>query len=107
MSGKSQTARRSDREFKDNAVALGRGGPTSTRGARARGITTGSLGRWVQRANAGGAQREPATLAAETPGARAHCAASSQRTISCASSATSQKKALGIWSAEVPPQAPR
>ena len=53
MNEKSQTARRYDREFKENAVALVRGGRPSTSVARDLGITTWSLGRWVQLANTG------------------------------------------------------
>ena len=66
MNEKQQTARRYDREFKENAVALVRGGRTITSVARDLCITTWSLGRWVQVAKAGQAQNEPKTLAAET-----------------------------------------
>ena len=60
------TARRYDREFKENAVALVRGGRTISGVARDLGVTTWSLGRWVQLARTGGGQREPAALAAES-----------------------------------------
>ena len=67
MNAKSQTARRYKHEFEENAVTLVRRGRTITSVARDLGVTARSLGRWVQLANTGGGQREPATLAAETP----------------------------------------
>lgn len=66
MNEKSQTARRYDREFKENAVALVRSGRTISSVARDLGITTWSLGRWVQVAKAGQGQSEPKTLATES-----------------------------------------
>ena len=106
MNEKSQTACRYDREFKENAVALVRGGRTITSVARDLGVTTWSLGRWVQLANTGSAQREPATLAAETPEQR------ELRRLKAENDYLRQqrdilKKALGILSAEVPPHATR
>ena len=66
MNEKSASGRRYDCEFKEDAVALVRAGRTVSSVARDLGVTTWSLGRWVQAANGGQAQREPATLAAET-----------------------------------------
>ena len=60
------TGRRDDREFKQNAVELVRAGRTVSRVARDLGVSTWSLGRWVQAANGGHPQSEPKTLAAES-----------------------------------------
>ena len=106
MNEKSQTARRYDREFKENAVALVRGGRTITSVARDLGITTWSLGRWVQLANAGNGQREPATLTAETPEQR-ELRRLKQENDYLRQQRDILKKALGILSAEVPPHATR
>ena len=106
MNEKSQTARRYDREFKENAVALVRGGRTITSVARDLGITTWSLGRWVQLANLGGKQREPATLAAETPEQR-ELRRLQQENDYLRQQRDILKKALGILSAEMPPHATR
>lgn len=106
MNEKSQTARRYDREFKENAVALVRGGRTITSVARDLGITTWSLGRWVQLANTGGGQREPATLAVETPEQR-ELRRLKQENDYLRQQRDILKKALGILSAEVPPHATR
>ena len=106
MNEKSQTARRYDREFKENAVALVRGGRTITSVARDLGITTWSLGRWVQLANTGNGQREPATLTAETPEQR-ELRRLKQENDYLRQQRDILKKALGILSAEVPPHATR
>ena len=66
MKESNATGRRYDREFKQNAVELVRAGRTVSRVARDLGVSTWSLGRWVQAANGGQAQSEPKTLAAET-----------------------------------------
>ena len=70
MKENSPFGRRYDREFKENAVALVRAGRTVSQVARDLGVTTWSLSRWVQVANGGQTQKQPATLAAETPEAR-------------------------------------
>ena len=106
MNEKSQTARRYDREFKENAVALVRGGRTITSMARDLGITTWSLGRWVQLANTGSGQRESATLSAETPEQR-ELRRLQQENAYLRQQRDILKKALGILSAEVPPPATR
>ena len=100
------TARRYDREFKENAVALVRGGRTITSVARDLGITTWSLGRWVQLANTGGGQRESATLAAESEEQR-EMRRLRQENDYLRQQRDILKKALGILSAEVPPHATR
>ena len=101
-----RTGRRYDREFKNNAVALVRSGRTVTDVARNLGVSKWSLGRWVEQAKAGQTLSEPQTLAAETPEQRELRRlrqeleyVSRQRDI--------LKKALGILSAEVPPNASR
>jgi len=45
-----RSGRRYDREFKNNAVALVRGGRTITEVARDLGVSKWSLGHWVRRA---------------------------------------------------------
>ena len=106
MNEKSQTARRYDREFKENAVALVRGGRTISSVARDLGVTTWSLGRWVQIARTGGGQREPATLAVESEEQR-EMRRLRQEVDHLRQQRDILKKALGILSAEVPPHATR
>jgi putative transposase len=65
-----KSGRRYDREFKENAVALVRGGRSATEVARDLGVSTWSLNRWVALIKAGAAPTEPKTLAAETPDQR-------------------------------------
>ena len=105
MNEKKQMARRYDREFKENAVALVQSGRTISGVARDLGVTTWSLARWVQ-LQAGGGPRDPATRAAEwaEAGVRRRLRQENdhlrqQRDI--------LKKALGILSAEVPAHATR
>ena len=106
MNEKSQTARRYDRESKENAVALVRGGRTITSVARDLGVTTWSLARWVQTAKVGQEQREPKTLAAESEEAR-EMRRLRQEVDYLRQQRDILKKALGILSAEVPPHATR
>ena len=98
--------RRYDREFKENAVALVRGGRTVSQVARDLGVSQWSVGRWGQVAHGGHAQGEPKTLAAETEEQRElrrlrqeNDYRREQRDI--------LKKALGILSAEMPGRATR
>ena len=100
------TARRYDHEFKENAVALVRGGRTITSVARDLGVTTWSLARWVQMAKAGQGQREPKTLAAESEEQR-EMRRLRQEVDYLRQQRDILKKALGILSAEVPPHATR
>ena len=83
-----------------------RSGRTIAEVARDLGVSTWSLGRWIEQAKAGQMLSEPKTLAAETPEQRELRRlrqeleyVSRQRDI--------LKKALGILSAEVPPNASR
>ena len=64
---RNRSGRRYDREFKNNAVALVRGGRTITEVARDLGVSKCSLGHWVRRAEEGQLLSEPKTLALETP----------------------------------------
>ena len=106
MNEKKQMARRYDREFKENAVALVQSGRTISGVARDLGVTTWSLARWVQLAKAGGGQREPATLAAESEEAR-EMRRLRQEVDHLRQQRDILKKALGILSAEVPAHATR
>ena len=64
---RNRSGRRYDREFKNNAVALVRGGRTITEVARDLGVSKWSLGHWVRRAEEGQMLSESKTLALETP----------------------------------------
>lgn len=85
----SKFARRYDREFKQDAVALVTAGRTITEEARSLGVSHWSLTRWVNLSKSGAEHREPGTLAAESSEQR-----EMRRYI--------LKKALGIVSAEMP-----
>jgi transposase-like protein len=63
----SRFARRYDREFKQNAVALIESGRSVTEVARDLGVSHWSLSRWVKDAQSGQNLSEPKTLSAETP----------------------------------------
>ncbi len=97
-------ARRYDREFKFNAVALVQSGRPIPEVARDLGVSIWSLRRWVELNNAGQAAKEPATLQSES---------SEQRELRRLRQQVSYlerqrdilKKALGILSAEMPPNA--
>jgi transposase len=62
----SKFARRYDREFKENAVALVQSGRTVTEVSRDLGLSHWSLNRWLKDARAGRSLNEPKTLAGET-----------------------------------------
>ena len=82
------------------------GGRTVSQVARDLGVTTWSLGRWVQIANGGQAQKQPGTLAAETPEQR-ELRRLRQENDYLRQQRDILKKALGILSAEMPPHATR
>jgi transposase len=67
---RNSSGRRYDREFKNNAVALVRGGRTITEVARDLGVSKWSLGHWVRRAEEGQTLSEPKTLALESRATR-------------------------------------
>ena len=106
MKESNATGRRYDREFKQNAVELVRAGRTVSRVARDLGVSTWSLGRWVQAANGGQAQSEPKTLAAESDEQR-ELRRLRQENDYLRQQRDILKKALGILSAEMPPHATR
>ena len=106
MNHSSNSGRRYDREFKNNAVALVQSGRTITDVARNLGVSKWSLGRWVEQAKAGETLSEPKTLSVESAEQRELRRlrqeleyVSRQRDI--------LEKALGILSAEVPPHVSR
>jgi transposase len=106
MNEKSPFGRRYDREFKENAVALVRGGKRATAVARDLGVSAWALGRWVQAANGGQAPHEPKTLAEETSEQR-ELRRLRQENDYLRQQRDILKKALGILSAEMPPRATR
>ena len=97
-----KSGHRYDREFKENAVALVRGGRSATEVARDLGVSTWSLNRWVALTNAGAAPGEPKTLAAESPEQR-ELRRLRQQLAYVERQRDILKKALGICSAEMPP----
>lgn len=98
---KSKFARRYDREFKENAVALVRSGKTVTEVARDLGVSHWSLSRWVQLAESGQAQTQVGTLDAESSQER-EMRRMRQEIDYLRRQRDILKKALGIVSAEVP-----
>lgn len=102
MEMQSKSGRRYDREFKENAVALVRSGRSVTQVARDLGVSMWSLGRWVRGVNLGEPLSEPNTLAAETPEQR-ELRRLRQENDYLRRQRDILKKAVGILSAEVPP----
>ena len=102
MQMRSKSGRRYDREFKENAVALVRSGRSITQVGRDLGVSTWSLGRWVRGVNLGEALSEPKTLAAETPEQR-ELRRLRQENDYLRRQRDILKKAVGILSAEMPP----
>ena len=98
----SRSGRRYDREFKQDAVALVQSGRTITEVARDLGVSHWSLARWVKDVESGQALKEPGTLAAETPEQR-ELRRLRQQNAYLARQRDILKKALGILSAEMPP----
>lgn len=70
MEQKTRCGRRYDADLKENAVALVLSGRSIREVARDLGVSTWSLGRWVQNKKQGVVLTEPKTLAAETPAER-------------------------------------
>ena len=104
MQMRSKSGRRYDREFKENAVALVRSGRSITQVGRDLGVSTWSLGRWVHGVSLGRPLREPKTLAAETPEQR-ELRRLRQQVAYLERQRDILKKAVGILSAEMPPNA--
>lgn len=98
---KSKFARRYDREFKENAVALVRGGKTVTDVARDLGVSHWSLARWVHLAESGGSQTQVGTLDNESAQER-EMRRMRQEIDYLRRQRDILKKALGIVSAEMP-----
>ena len=97
----SKFARRYDREFKENAVALVLKGRSQGEVSRDLGVSAWSLGEWVRQAKAGHALSHSKTLDAESAKQR------ELRRLRAEVDYLRQqreilKKALGILSAEVP-----
>jgi transposase-like protein len=97
-------ARRYDREFKRNAVALVQSGRLITEVARDLGVSIWSLRRWVELDKQGQALKEPATVASETTEQR-ELRRLRQENDYLRRQRDILKKALGILSAEMPPNA--
>lgn len=106
MMNSSNSGRRYDRQFKENAVALVRSGRSITSVARDLGVTTWSLGRWVRGVHLGLAVKEPQTLAQESPEQR-ELRRLRQENDYLRQQRDILKKALGILSAEMPAQGSR
>ena len=94
-------ARRYDREFKENAVALVLGGRSQGEVSRDLGVSAWSLGEWVKKAKAGQALNHPKTLDAESAEQR-ELRQLRQENQYLRQQRDILKKALGILSAEVP-----
>ena len=97
----SKFARRYDREFKENAVALVLKGRSQGEVCRDLGVSAWSLGEWVKKARAGQTLNHPKTLDAENAGER------ELRRLRAENDYLRQQreilqKAMGILSAEVP-----
>ena len=102
MQMRSKSGRRYDREFKENAVALVRSGRSITQVGRDLRVSTWSLGQWVRWVNLGRPLSEPKTLAAETPEQR-ELRRLRQQVAYLERQRDILKKAVGILSAEMPP----
>jgi transposase len=99
---RSKFARRYDREFKENAVALVQSGRRITEVARDLGVSHWSLNRWVKDAEAGKILSQPRTLAAERPEQR-ELRRLRQENDYLRRQRDILKKACSILSAEMPP----
>lgn len=67
QSNSTKFARRYDREFKENAVALIQSGRSITEVSRDLGVSHWSLSRWLKDAQSGQVLSESRTLSSETP----------------------------------------
>jgi transposase len=95
-------ARRYDREFKENAVALIQSGRSITEVSRDLGVSHWSLSRWLKDAQSGQVLSEPKTLSSETPEQR-ELRRLRQENDYLRRQRDILKKACSILSAEVPP----
>jgi transposase-like protein len=99
---RSKFARRYDREFKENAVALIQSGRTITEVARDLGVSHWSLSRWIKDVQAGKIPSQPRTLGAETAEQR-ELRRLRQENDYLRRQRDILKKACSILSAEMPP----
>lgn len=102
----SKFARRYDRDFKQNAVALVQSGRSVSEVARDLGVSHWSLSRWVKETLAGQFLQEPKTLATETPQER-ELRRLRQQVVYLERQRDILKKACGILSVEMPPSVMR
>ena len=106
MSQHERNGRRYDREFKENAVALVRGGRSIIAVARDLNVAGCTLGHWVREAKRGAVLTEPMTVAAETPEQR-ELRRLRQEVAHLREQREILKKACGILSAGMPPDVSR
>ena len=104
MEENKKLARRYDREFKQDAVTLVQSGRAIKEVARDLGISDWSLRHWIRLDKAGQGLKEPATLASESPEQR-ELRRLRQENEYLRRQRDILKKALGILSAEMPPNA--
>jgi len=104
MQNNNKVARRYDREFKQSAVALVQSGRSIKEVARDLGVSSWSLRHWIRLDKEGQPLKEPATLANETPEQR-ELRRLQQENDYLRRQRDIFKKALGILSAEMPPNA--
>jgi transposase len=105
MDENKKLVRRYDREFKENAIALVDSGRSIKTVARDLGVSDWSLRHWIQqRTKADQSVTEPATLAKETAEQR-ELRRLRQENEYLRRQRDILKKALGIFSAEMPPNA--
>jgi transposase len=95
---------RYDNEFKRNAVALVKSGRPINQVARDLGVSDWSLRHWIRLNNQGQELKEPATLGSETP-EQCQLRQLQQENEYLRRQRDILKKALGILSAEMPPNA--
>src|SRR5438874_1543826 len=106
MSYNERRGRRYDREFKENAAALVRGGRTIVEVARDLNVSTWSLRHWIHAMEQGSAMTEPKTVADETPEQR-ELRRLRQEVAYLREQRDILKKACGILSAGMPPDVSR
>jgi transposase len=104
MQDNNKVARRYDREFKQSAVALVQSGRSINEVARDLGVSGWSLRQWIRLAKEGQGLKEPTTVASETPEQR-ELRRLRQENDYLRRQRDILKKALGILSAEMPPNA--
>jgi transposase len=104
MQNNTKATRRYDSDFKRDAVALVQSGRSINEVARDLGVSGWSLRHWIRLDKRGEGLKEPATLAGETPEQR-ELRRLRQENEYLRRQRDILKKALGILSAEMPPNA--